>query len=976
MDAPDQDLASAQGLALVASDLGEPVAVAGNRPIRLDDPEVAWYVESGTVDVFLVEHVDGEAVSSSKHLLRAGEGRLIFGVGDKPPPLATVAKGLPDTSLYRVAVSALTEHADGDELAAQVDEWLTAFASTVAAQIKPRPQSDMLLGAADAGEALEVETADVLSARGGRVVWVSATDGRPAFLGTEEPVEGGTGLMPLTSDTWLTLGSAGRVDGLSSMDLLERGALFDALDDFHTLALSAEHLNRMLLLADEVNEQVERSEHRRRDHQRAREDLFNVLERTLPSTETGGSELVAALRVVGQHEGIDFRHPPGGGQRYAEPTFREILDFSGIRARKVHLSHEDRWWLGDSGAMLGFNSHDGHPVALVPGLGGRYRAVEAVSGRRVRLNAARARDLAPDAWVFYPVLPPARPVGARDVFRLARRGAASDFSRIIIAGLLAGLLTQAPAIAIGLLADQVLPFAASGMLAQVVIALGAFAAVGVLLRMLQGTALMRFEGRSGSRLSAATWDRLLTLPAGFFRNFTAGDLAARMSIFQALRDQLSGVVAGALLAFAFLLPTLAILFIYDVYLALVSLAVALFALAVTTALGIRQIEPQRRRYEAARRLSGELLQFIIGMSKLRVAGAEASAFASWARGYRAQHVAGIQISRLNEHLVSFSAALPALLGAALFGVVLARGPEHFALSDFLVVYAVSMVFFAAVIGLGRSIGAIAAVLPGYEQVKPILEALPESRQEGVEPIVLGGEVHFDHVGFRYLEDGPPIIDNVSIHARPGEFVAIVGESGAGKSTLMRLALGLEEPSVGGVYYDGHDLAKLDRRSVRRQIGVVMQDGMLQPGTLLDNIIGVSEELTIDDAWNAARLADVDRDIAEMPMEMLTVVGDSSSLFSGGQIQRIRIAAALVRNPRVVLLDEATSWLDARSQAQVMRGIESLAATRIVIAHRLSTIRKAERIYVLDAGRVVQQGTFDELYAAEGTFRRLVQRQLR
>ena len=960
----------------MAADIGEPVAVAGNRPILLDDPGVAWYVTEGAVDVFVVEHADGEAVSSAKHLLRAGEGRLVFGVGDKGPPLATVAKGLPDTRLSRIAVSALIEHAAADELTAQVDEWLAAFASAVAAQINPRPQPDLLLDAANVGETREAQAASVLSARGGAVVWVAGTDGRPAFLGTEEPTDGGTGFVPVTSDTWLTLGSAARVDGLSSTDLLERDDLFGALNDFHALALGAEHLNRMLLVADEVNEQVERSEHRRRDHERARAELFNVLDRTLPSRRTDSSELVAALKVVGDHEAIEFRHPPGGGQRYAEPTLREILDFSGIRARKVHLSQDDRWWLGDSGAMVGFDSRDGHPVALVPGLGGRYRAVDAVSGRRVRLNAVRARDFARDAWLFYPVLPPERPVGARDIFRLARRGATSDLIRILIAGLLAGLLTQAPAIALGLLADQVLPFAASGMLGQIIIALGAFAAVGVLLRMLQGTALMRFEGRAASRLGAATWDRLLTLPSGFFRNFTAGDLAARMATFQVLRDQISGVVAGALLAFAFLVPTLAILFVYDVYLALVSSAVALGALAVSVALGIGQMAPQRRRYEAASRLSGELLQFITGMSKLRVAGAEASALASWARGYRAQHVAGIQISRLNEHLVSFSAALPALLGVALFGVVLARDPAHLALSDFLVAYAVSSVFFAAVIGLGRSIGAIAAVLPGYEQVMPILEALPESRHEGVEPITLEGEVRFDHIGFRYLDDGPPIIDDISIHVRPGEFVAIVGESGAGKSTLMRLALGLEEPTVGGVYYDGHDLANLDRRSVRRQIGVVMQDGMLQPGTLLDNIIGFSDDLAIDDAWNAARLADVANDIAEMPMEMFTVVGDSSSSFSGGQIQRIRIAAALVRNPRIVLLDEATSWLDARSQAQVMRGIESLAATRIVIAHRLSTIRKAERIYVMDAGRVVQQGTFDELYAVEGAFRRLVQRQLR
>ena len=231
------------------------------------------------------------------------------------------------------------------------------------------------------------------------------------------------------------------------------------------------------------------------------------------------------------------------------------------------------------------------------------------------------------------------------------------------------------------------------------------------------------------------------------------------------------------------------------------------------------------------------------------------------------------------------------------------------------------------------------------------------------------------MSFRYTDDGPLIIDDVSIRARPGEFVAIVGESGAGKSTLLRLALGIEEPTGGGVYYDGRELAHLDRHSLRRQIGVVMQDGALRSGNILDNIIGVGDDLTIDDAWRAARLADVERDIAAMPMEMFTVVGDNSSTFSGGQIQRIRIAAALVREPRIMFLDEATSWLDARSQAQVMRDIESLAATRIVIAHRLSTIRKAERIYVLQDGRVVQEGRFNELFETEGPFRDLMQRQM-
>ena len=243
------------------------------------------------------------------------------------------------------------------------------------------------------------------------------------------------------------------------------------------------------------------------------------------------------------------------------------------------------------------------------------------------------------------------------------------------------------------------------------------------------------------------------------------------------------------------------------------------------------------------------------------------------------------------------------------------------------------------------------------------------------PIDLSGHIQFDHISFRYSEDGPPIIDDVTLDIRPGEFVAIVGESGSGKSTLLRLALGLEDPSSGAVYYNERDLAYLDRRSVRRQIGVVTQDGSLMPGDILDNIIGMGDDLTIEDGWRAADLANVREDIEAMPMGMFTPVSDGSSTFSGGQTQRLRIAAALVRRPRVVFLDEATSWLDARTQAEVMRGIESIAATRVVVAHRLSTIRKAERIYVMQNGRIVQQGTFDELSEIEGPFKELVKRQM-
>ena len=240
--------------------------------------------------------------------------------------------------------------------------------------------------------------------------------------------------------------------------------------------------------------------------------------------------------------------------------------------------------------------------------------------------------------------------------------------------------------------------------------------------------------------------------------------------------------------------------------------------------------------------------------------------------------------------------------------------------------------------------------------------------------MLAGGLAFEHISFRYTADGPLVVDDVSLRAEPGEFIAVVGETGCGKSTLLRLALGLHDPTAGVVRYDEHDLASLDRRSVRRQVGVVMQNGSLRQGTILQNIVGVSRNVDVAAAWRAARQAAVAADIEAMPMQLFTPVGESDVTYSGGQAQRIMIAAALAREPRIVFLDEATSWLDTGAQSAVMSAIESLTITRVVVAHRLSTIRGADRIYVMHEGRVVQEGGFDELFETPGRFRELMLRQ--
>ena len=960
-------------LAGIALARGEAFAGGGNRPVRLSDPETVWYVVRGTVDVFVAQRSGDEAASDYQQLLRVGPGRLLFGIArEEGASEVCIARGLPGAELRRVPRAAFAGPRAAGPLAGQVDSWIVDFAAAIARRMTPRPRPERFL---TAGEEAGVVSENVLATRRG-VVWVSCPAGGAALFGTGEPAAGGAGFLPVTADGWISLFRPARLTTASSGALDARGLLLPALAEFHRQALSAHALNRRLLLVDTANLQRTRTLHLRRSEERARHGLFSVLDaRRAPAGEEAEAALPAALERIGRHEGIRFRVPPRRrrtGDGVSE--LAAIQRASGVRARRIRLAADDRWWLGDSGALLAFRRGSGNPVALIPGASGRYRLFDPETGRPERVDARLARDLASEAFFFYRPLPD-EAVRSAALFRFAFRGLRGALARFALAGLLAGLLMLAPPVLLGALVDHVIPGGSDRQLLQVSLSLVLLAVLAAFLQTLQGTALMRLEALSAARVGAALWDRMLGLPRRFFRRFSTGDLAVRATAFQDLRDQLSGVVGNALLSVIFLLPTFVLLFLYDTRIGWLGLGLGLFSLGVTLVVGILQLPLHQRLFAISRRLAGKLLQLLNGVGKLRSTGSEGIGFAVWATGYREQKQIEMRLGGLDWHLIAFLSAAPLLAAAAVFAAAAPGGAPAVPTGDFLTLHAAFMVFYSAVARLGGSFSAVAAILPAFRQAEPILEAAPETGPAGEPPPEPGGDVRLDHVSFRYAEDGPLVLRDVSIHARAGEFVAVVGESGAGKSTLFRLALGLEAPASGAVYYDGRDLGRLDARAVRSRIGMVAQDASLQPGTVLENIIGLSGDLTEEDAWRAARLAAVDEDVAAMPMRMQTIAGDGSPLFSGGQIQRILLAAALVRNPSVLFLDEATNWLDNRSQAQVMERLAGLAATRFVSAHRLSTIRLADSIHVLQDGRVVQTGTFDDLLETEGPFRELVRRQM-
>ena len=970
-------------IAELAARSGTSVPCAGNLPVRLDDPDSVWFIDQGAVNLFLVEFKDGVERAAPQHLLRCETGRLLPGVApdqedanEKDTSLSLIAKGSPGTLLKRLPASLLSE-VHPAELAKQTDTWLTAVTDTLSrfASRLPRPTA-----LAEPG-LTQTLTPCTLSVRRG-VVWVSQPSrGASLYMDMVDQAEladaGGPheAVIPLTRTSWLTLLDEATLAGKSTETLAQQGALLPALASFHTVAFNLERLNRRLAVVDDANLERERTTSRRTAETAARRRLFNIYDRPIDrDADVADTTLGDALKIIGRHQGIDFRIPARSTLSDSPVGLVDVLDASGVRARRVRLEPGGNWWRGDSNALLAFRANDGQPVALLPGMFGRYREIDPVSKRSVRVTADRAGALKKEAWMFYRPLP-ARNVKLGDLLRIALHGSAGDLARLVIAGLPGGLIKLLPALALGFVANHIVAGGSAGVLYAVAATLAGFGLFGALLHLLQCTAMMRLEGRSASRVEAAFWDRLMRLPSGILRRHPAGDLAMSGMTFQSLRDGLQGAVADSLLSVVFLLPVFGVIFFYDATLGVITLAFSLGSLLVTAALGLRQISPYGRMIAAARGVAGRLFQIVGGIVKLRVESAEGSAYAIWARDYREQKRAELELGALEAHSRAFAAALPFLAGGVLLFAVVIVSDRNVPVGDFLVVYTVFIAFQSAIARLGESFGTVAAMLPAFKQMRPLLAAVPETDVEGEPVNRLGGEILFDRISFRYEPDGPLILDDVTIHARPGEFIAIAGESGAGKSTLFRLALGIDRPTAGAVYYDGRDLRHLNLKQVRRKIGAVPQSVGLHPQDLWDNLVGHHEEVGTKEVWAAVRIAGIEDEIKGMPMGMMTMVGTSGAVLSGGESQRVTIARSVIGSPRIMLFDEATNWLDNESQAEVMRNLTALTSTRVVIAHRLSTLEQADRIYVLQAGKVVQSGSFRGLMETDGVFRELVKRQI-
>jgi NHLM bacteriocin system ABC transporter ATP-binding protein len=922
----------------------------GRTPLLLDEPDGAWIVRSGRVAVFAVDLVAGAPTGRRHPLLSAVPGDVLVGI-EPTTELALMGVGIAPTTVERLALT--------EDDARRVERWVERLAGAL------RQPDDEHVATLLAGEPAELPAgARARSARG--TVWVEGEG--LSVLGAP-----GVGWIPVPPGGWVEASSPATLTPVTTGRALTEPGSAAGLAAFGRAALGRVSLDVAAGRA-EADRQLDLREMQAAELSSVvYGELADVVREPRVVTAPAGQDaLLAACRIVGRAGGFDVVEPARGAVQAAQDRLAAIARSSGLRTREVSL--EAGWWRRDAGPLLAAVADDGRPVALIPRGPGHYVLIDAQAGTRVRVDRAAAATLSPRAHTFYRPLE-LRPIGGRELLRFAFRDTRRDVARLLALGVGAGLLTLVAPIVASIGFERVVPAGDERRLAGLALLLGAAAVAAASFAIVQGLAALRLEGRVSTALQAAIWDRLLALPVPFYRRYTSGDLAMRGLGVETIRETLATATTTAIFSGFVALSNLALLVVFDPLLGLVAAVVALLAVAVLVLLCRSMLPYDRRLQEARGHVFGTGVQLFSGIAKLRVANAETRAFAVWGHWFARMKQAFYRAQRRYVALTTFSAAWP-LLGTALIFLAAARLPgASISPGAFLAFNTAFLQVVAGIALLGTALVSVVGAIPLWERTRPILEAVPETEVSRIDPGQLRGAVELSHVSFRYVPDGPLVLDDVSFRAEPGDFIALVGPSGAGKSTLLRLLLGFEAPETGTIEYDGKSLGDLDVRAVRHQLGVVIQNARLLPGSIFQNIIGSSTILTLDDAWAAARIAGLEADIRAMPMGMQTFISEDGSTFSGGQRQRILIARAVAAKPRILLFDEATSALDNRTQASVTASLERLRATRIVIAHRLSTVRGADRILVLDGGRVVQHGTYAELAGREGPFADLARRQL-
>lgn len=640
----------------------------------------------------------------------------------------------------------------------------------------------------------------------------------------------------------------------------------------------------------------------------------------------------------------------------------------GIMHRTVIL--EKGWYRNSAGALMGFKK-DGTAVALIPNRFSGYSYYDVATGKKIRLNSGNEKEFSEKAICFYYPLPPTKLSVLDLIVYVFKSIPISSYVMILLILLITTLVGMLSPYITHAIYNQVIPEGNMRIFWSMVIFSVCVGVGTLLINMVKTLIDQRVETQLSVSVQAATMARVMSLPTGFFKKYSAGELTTKIQYFNDLCSEFySGFLATGL-ASVFSLVYIRQVSEYAPALLGPSLLFTGLTLAYSVLNTVMRIKVSRKAMEASAKKNGMTYAMISGIQKIRITGSEKRAFARWTKTYteEVKNTYGIPKVLLLSPTISLILSLTATI--VMYFVAVKAGVSVADYYAFTAAYGMLSGAFSSIVGIGMQ---AANIRPVLEQIRPIMETQPEISADKKIITHLTGDIELSNVSFRYDENLPWVLNDISMKIKAGQYIAIVGKSGCGKSTLIRLLLGFEAPQKGAIYYDRKNIDSIDLKSLRRKIGVVMQEDKLFHGDIFSNITISSPGLTLKDAWEAAQRADIADDIKAMPMEMHTVIAEGSGGISGGQRQRLAIARAIAPRPKVLIFDEATSALDNITQKKVSKSLDDLNCTRIVVAHRLSTVQHCDRIIVMDNGRIVEDGTYEELIARGGYFTKLAERQ--
>ena len=656
----------------------------------------------------------------------------------------------------------------------------------------------------------------------------------------------------------------------------------------------------------------------------------------------------------------------------------DIARISYFSYRKIVLS--PGWENDDSGAFIVF-TEKGKPLACLPGRtkltgNGSYILYDPEKKSVIPLTSAIAAGISPEAYMIYRPLPHDK-LTKRDIFSFAK----SSVSKYDVISFLAWVVITA---VIGLAVPQIneklfdtfIPRGDTGILIRILAILAVFMIANAMISVVKSLCNFRITSKITYDLSNAVFDRVFNLPESFFRRYESADLTKRVLSINGIISTTVNVAVTGCISLVFMV----IYFIRMLHYSGIMSLIGLLMIAVYAVVYYLINKISVRYTEESARLEGEissrLFQFINGITKIRIAGVEDRALYEYMKPYIKLREKNASTGRINLINSIIASAAGTVFTVVFYNLAVKSAlVSSVSVGLFMAFMSLFATFETNALEAVKGIVSLRSLKPLFKRFEPIMLEKPEY-EEGCElPGEISGAIEINNVSFAYSKDEPNVLNNINLNIKSGEYLGIVGTSGSGKSTLMKLLLGFEKPTSGKIYYDNKDIEKIDKRELRKKMGVVLQNGKLITGSIYDNITITCPGASVSDVNRVVEQVGLKEDIEKMPMGLYTLLNEETSTISGGQQQRILIARALMSSPELLLFDEATSALDNITQSKVSDTLDRMNITKIVVAHRLSTIINCSRIIVMDNGSIAEEGTYDELMEKEGIFYNLASRQL-